>query len=178
MSVKQYISRLIEALFGKEHSLDDSTSGDAGLKARIAALELDLKERDQRIAEMQKEYANLQAAKERSTSGAGQDVLEKLFKRVVGTLSSIDVLTALEKKGKNVAIADLINLIESIKKEFNRAGLETIGNVGEESLFDTKMFQRMSGGSVHANTPVIVQAPGYRMGEKILLKAMVSAKEG
>jgi molecular chaperone GrpE (heat shock protein) len=33
----------------------------------------------------------------------------------------------------------------------------------------------MSGGAVHAGTAVTVQLPGYRLGEKILLKAMVTA---
>jgi molecular chaperone GrpE (heat shock protein) len=35
----------------------------------------------------------------------------------------------------------------------------------------------MSGGAVHAGSPVTVQLPGYRMGERVLMKAMVSAVE-
>jgi hypothetical protein len=35
----------------------------------------------------------------------------------------------------------------------------------------------MSGGTVHLGTPIIVRLPGYRMGEKVLMKAMVTTKE-
>lgn len=146
-------------------------------QARIAALEMELAERDQQIDRMRSEYAALQADKERASAGAGQEQLEKLFKNLAGSLGNLAVLTAMAEAGREIEVADLIQLVKALEKELTRAGLEPLGKVGEKTLFDVACHQRMSGGAVRAGTPVTVQIPGYRMGEKILTKAMVSAGE-
>jgi molecular chaperone GrpE (heat shock protein) len=149
----------------------------AQLLARVASLEMELRERDRRIEQMRAEYATLQAAKARAGAEAGQDQLEKLFKRLAGTLGNLNVLTAMAEAGREVDTGDLIQLIKGLEKEFGRAGLEPIGAVGEKTLFAVASHQRMSGGAVHDSVPVIVQVPGYRLGAKILIKALVSARE-
>jgi molecular chaperone GrpE (heat shock protein) len=146
-------------------------------RARIASLEMDLVERDKRIDEMQSEYAALQAAKERASVGAGQDQLERLFKKLAGPLANLSVLTAMAEMGREVEVGDLVQLIKGLEKELARAGLEPMGKVGEKTVFDVTCHQRMSGGAVREAVPVTVQIPGYRVGEKILIKAMVSAGE-
>ena len=90
-------------------------------------------------------------------------------------MANLATLTAAAEAGQEVEAGDLIHLLRSLEKELHRAGLESIGRVGEQAGFDVACHQRMSGGAVHAGTPVTVQLPGYRLGEKILLKAMVSA---
>ncbi len=177
MSVKRYFARLVSALLGRETLIAGVEGSNASVQARIALLEMDIKERDKRITEMQKEYANLQVAQEKATAGAGREEIKNLCKRLVGTLSNLDVLVSLEKSGREVAVKDLIELILSLEKELGRIGLEKIGTVGMETGFDPVFYQRMSGGSVRAGIPVVVRIPGYRMGEKILLKAMVTAQE-
>ncbi len=137
---------------------------------------MELKERDQRIEQMRAEYAALQAARERAGAEAGQDQLEKLFKRLAATLGNLNVLTAMAEAGREVEAGDLIQLIRGLEKELLRAGLEPIGTVGEKTLFAVASHQRMSGGAVRDGVPVTVQIPGYRMGEKILSKALVSAR--
>jgi len=149
----------------------------AQLLARVASLEMDLIEQDQRIEQMRAEYAALQAARERAGAEAGQDQLERLFKRLAGTLGNLNVLTAMAEAGREVDAGDLIQLIKGLEKELGRAGLEPIGQVGEKTLFAVASHQRMSGGAVHDGVPVIVQIPGYRLVEKILIKALVSARE-
>jgi len=148
----------------------------ARLLARVASLEMDLVERDQRIEQMRAEYATLQAARERAGAEAGQDQLEKLFKTLAGTLGNLNVLTAMAEAGREVEAGDLIQLIKGLEKELHRAGLEPIGQVGEKTLFAVASHQRMSGGAVHEGVPVVVQIPGYRLGEKVLSKALVSAR--
>ncbi len=46
--------------------------------------------------------------------------------------------------------------------------------MGEEAPFDTRVHQRMSGADVLDGQPVAVRFVGYRLGETILVKAMVS----
>ena len=149
----------------------------AQVRAQAAALQLDLAERDRQMAEMRAEYGTLHAAKQWAAADAGQDQLERLFKKLAGPLANLAVLTAAVEAGQEVEARDLVQLLKSVERELHRAGLEPIGRVGQRAQFDVASHQRMSGGAVHAGTPVTVQLPGYRSGEKILLKAMVSAGE-
>lgn len=151
---------------------------EAGWLARVASLEMDLRERDERIRKMQAEYGHLEAVRQRAESDAGADALARLFKRLAGPLSNLATLEALARSGRPVQAGDLLSLFEGIVKELRRAGLEQIGNVGEEAGFDTATHQRMSGGTVHQGAPIVVEIPGYRLGEMVLLKAMVRSKEG
>jgi len=127
---------------------------------------------------MRQEYAALQSAKERAATDTGHDTLERLFKKLAGPMSNLATLAELSEAGKEVPAADLIALVRSIEKELARCGMERVGRPGADAPFDTALHQRMSGGAVHAGTPVTVRVPGYRMGDRILLKAMVSAREG
>ncbi len=149
----------------------------AELRAQVASLEMDLAERDRQIVEMRSEYGTLEVAKERVAVDAGQEQLENLFRRLAGTLANLAALRTMAEGGQEVEAGDLLSLIRSLEKELHRAGLERIGEVGERTLFDVACHQRMSGGAVHAGKPVTVELPGYCMGDRVLMKAMVSAGE-
>jgi molecular chaperone GrpE (heat shock protein) len=153
-----------------------TAEAEAELRAQLASLRMDVEERDQRIEAMQREYAALQVAKEKAAGDGGQEQLERLFKKLAGPLSNLAALADLGKAGREVAAADLLGLFQSLEKELAHAGLTRVGTVGEATSFDTALHQRMSGGTVHAGTQVVVRVPGYRQGEKILLKAMVSTR--
>ena len=181
-----YGRRLFAALLGREvRPAAGDVSPDApadeqiaGLRALVATPELDLRERDRQIEEMRSEYATLEAARDRAAAGAGRGELEKLFKRMAGPLANLAALTAMADAGQQVLVEDLVSLIRGLQKELARTGLETIGTVGEQVPFEVGCHQRMSGGAVSAGTPVTVQLPGFRLGEKVLFKAMVSADRG
>jgi len=145
--------------------------------ARIAVLEMDLRERDERIAAMRKEYATLETAGQRTAAGAGADQLEQLFKKLAAPLSNLTALAAMSDAGREVTVADLLRLVRSVEKQLANAGLETIGEVGASVPFDLALHQRMSGGSVGPGATVVIETPAYRFRDKVLLKAMVTAKE-
>ncbi len=149
----------------------------AEAQARVATLEMDLRERDEQIERLRREYEALRAERDRAFGQAGQSEMEKLFRRLCGPLSNLDALATLAEAGKDVQARDMAGLVRSLEKELARAGLEPVGRVGETGRFDVRFHQRMSGGTVHDGTPVTVRLPGYRLGEKVLQKAMVSAKE-
>jgi len=79
--------------------------------------------------------------------------------------------------GREVAAADLFSLLRTMEKHLKAAGLEAVGEVGAAVPFDVALHQRMSGGTVRAGASVVVRTPAYRFGGKVLLKAMVTAKE-
>ncbi len=149
----------------------------AEVRARAATLEMDLRERDERIEKLRVEYETLRAERDRAVGRAAQDEVEKLLKKLAGPLSNLVALATLAEAGKDVQAKDLASLVRGVEKELLRAGLEPVGKVGEETRFDVAVHQRMSGGAVREGTPVTIQLPGYRLGDKVLLKAMVSARE-
>ena len=176
-----YFARLLAALCGRDLPTCGAAPATATdeqvleLQATVAGLELDLQERDSQIEQLKEEYAAMEVAKQRVAADAGQGQLEQLFKKLAGPLANLAALAEMSDAGQQVEAADLLSLIRSLEKTLRRAGLESIGRVGETSAFDVACHQRMSGGAVHAGTTVTVQLPGYRLGEKILLKAMVTA---
>lgn len=176
-----YFLRLWAALWGREvkEPTATATAGEepAEMEARVATLKMDRKERDERIEQMRAEYAALEVAKERAAADAGQGEVEKLLKRLGGPLATLAGLTSMAEAGEQVEVADLVQLIRDLEKVLGQVGMERIGTVGERAGFDVAGHQRMSGGGVKPGTPVTVRLPGYRFGEKVLIKAMVSAEE-
>lgn len=175
-----YWRRLWDAFVGRDVQPIEVSPPDeetVQLRARVASLEMDLAERDRRISEMRSEYAALEEAKGRAASTAGDERLDRLFRKMAGPLANLAALAAAAEAGEEVEVGDLLSLIRSLEKELGRAGLERIGHVGEQTQFDVACHQRMSGGAVEAGTLVTVHLPGYRAGDKVLAKAMVSAVE-
>lgn len=175
----RYFYRLFSALAGQDYPAPagDSSAGDAQLRSRIASLEMDLREREQRIQTMQKEYELLDGDKQRAISDSSQQQLEKLLKKLTGPLSNAAMLSTAVQGGQQVDVKDLIVLFNDIEKELARFGLQKMGVPGEHTTFDTAIHQRLSGSSVSAGTPVTVRIPGYRLNDRILLKVMVTTRE-
>jgi len=170
-----YFTRIWQALLGREAPAPPGA--DPELRARLASLQMDLRERDQRIAAMQKEYATLEAGGKRTAAAAGQDQLLALFTKLAPPLSNLAALAALAQAGKDVTVVDMAALLASLDQRLKAAGLEQIGSTGETAAFDVALHQRMSGGTVSPGSAVMVRTPGYRFGGKVLLKAMVTAQE-
>ncbi|NLN91953.1 MAG: nucleotide exchange factor GrpE [Candidatus Hydrogenedens sp.] len=174
MKKKGHWWRWWAALFGREA---EAPEDEAGHRARIAELEMDLRERDDRITAMQAEYAQLEISKGKAKETAGQNELEGLFKRLAGPLSNLATLVELARKGQTAEAADFVQLFDTLERELARKGLERVGATGDAADFDIALHQRMSGSTVRTGTPVVVQMPGYRMGAKVLLKAMVTTAD-
>jgi molecular chaperone GrpE (heat shock protein) len=174
-----YFRELLNALSGRAQPAARPVAmvAPAEAQARVAALEMDLRERDERIVAMQKEYGALDIDRQTAAAGAGEDQLRQLFKRLAAPLSNFAALAALTESGQSVEAQDLATLFRGIEKQLKAAGLEPLGTVGETVSFDVAVHQRMSGASVSIGTPVTIRTPGYRFAGQVLLKAMVTSKE-
>jgi len=174
-----YFSELMNALTGRARpeAQPATVVAPTEAQARAAALEMDLRERDERIAAMQKEYGALDIEWLRAAAGAGEGQLRHLFKKLAAPLSNFAALAALTESGQAVEANDLAMLFRGIEKQLRAAGLESLGAVGETVSFDIAVHQRMSGASVSMGTPVTIRTPGYRFAGQVLLKAMVTSKE-
>lgn len=173
-----FFHRMFPSLFGKEPAAQPVAGRtEATLRARIAALELDLRERDERIAVMEREYSTLSEAMDRQSASAGQAQLEKTFKGLSGNLSTLTALIDLADSGQAVNLRNVVDLFRVIERDFAAAGMERIGKAGEVRAFDSAIHSPMSGGSISAGTAVAIRVPGYRMEGKVLLKALVRPLE-
>ena len=152
-------------------------AGESELRSRIATLEMDVQQRDEQIAAMKREYASVETARDRAAAAGGQEQSEKLLRKLCGPLSNLATLGAAVKAGKDVSAGDMADLVGDMQKALAGAGLQMIGEPGQATTFDTAAHQRMSGGGVHPGSAVVVRIPGFKLGDKVLQKAMVSGKE-
>jgi molecular chaperone GrpE (heat shock protein) len=168
-----YLARLCAALLGRETTAAPASPLSAPLKS---ALELDLRERDERIAAMQREYAQLLQEKERAATEAGGEQMERLFKKLCGPLATLSTLAHAARADQPVEAREIADLVVSVEKALHAFGLEPIGEPGAEMPFEVALHQRMSGGAPHGGEHVRVRLPGFRLGQKVLQKAMVTGK--
>ncbi len=173
---RPYLARLVAAILGRD-TMAGLPTDVVELRSRVATLEMDRTERDQRIAKMKQEYEQVQLARERATENAGSEELEQFFTKAAAPLSNLAALAAAAKEGHAVEVNDVLQLAGSLAKVFARAGLEQIGAPGEQASYNANLHQRMSGGSVASGKAVKLCVPGYRLGNKVLLKAMVTSRE-
>ena len=83
-------------------------------------------------------------------------------------------MQSLADSGKTPRVEDVLKLAGMLERMLTESGLTRIGAVGEEIAFDTRLHQCMSGDDIEDSERIRVRFVGYRHGENILLKAMVS----
>ena len=152
--------------------------GGAGDYARVATLEMDVKERDERIERLQREFALERRRAETASSGAVDAGIEELARKAAGLFANLRAMCARHERGDEVRAGDVLKVAARIETLFAERGLEPLGEVDAEVPFDSRLHQRMSGGDVSDGDPVRVRFVGYRFSGKIVAKAMVSRTEG
>ena len=155
-------------------ALGGAPADPADPRARIAALELDLREREAELQRVREEYERLGVQAKRDRAESVAEGVGQLAKRLAPLFSQLATLQALSAGGREVRAQDVLKLFGKVEAVLAEAGLMRIGRVGEQTPFDTRLHQRMSGTGVQDADPVIVRFVGYRLGETILTKAMVS----
>ncbi len=146
------------------------------LRNRLAARELDLRERDAELARVREEYDRLRVQAEHDRAGAASAGFDALARRLAPLLSQLATMQALAESERPLRAEDVLRLFAKVEHLLAEAGLARIGAVGEQAAFDTRVHQRMSGADVRDGDPVTLRFVGYRLGETILLKAMVSRR--
>lgn len=145
-------------------------------QTRVAALEMDLRERDREIRRLRQEYGlqRQQAERQRTTAAAGS--LEALARELASPLSQLATMQSLAEKGRELRAGDVLKLFGKVEQALNAVGLTRIGAVGAAARFESRLHRTMGGGDPSEGELVTVRFVGYQLGETILLKAMVSRK--
>ena len=146
-------------------------------EATIAALRLDLDERDHRIAALLKEADEARDASRGDAESVATERMNKLLRRLAPLLAQADAMRHFATEGKPLHAEDAFMLMAKIEKSLAEEGVERIGEAGADAAFDQSLHQRLSGGDVRQGDPVRVRFVGFRQSGKILSKALVSRKE-
>jgi len=134
-------------------------------------------ERDSRIAGLLKESDAQRRAARGDAEATAADRMNKLLRRLAPLLAQGDAMKHFESAGKPLRAEDAFALVAKIEKALAEEGVERIGAAGEETAFDSRFHQRLSGGSVKDGDRVHVRFVGFRQGDRVLNKALVSRKE-
>ncbi len=144
------------------------------LRNRVASLELDLRQKEDEIGALREEYERLRQRGERERGSAASAGFDALARRLAPLLSQLATMESLAGGGRAPRLEDAFKLFDMLERVLAEDGLVRIGAVGEEIAFDARWHQRMGGGEVDDGDMIRVRFVGYRMGENVLLKAMVS----
>jgi len=175
MSLTSRLKSALAALVGDAQPAPSPEPGSP--EATIAALRLDLDERDRRIEALLKEAEAARGAAPAEAESAAADRMHKLLRRLAPLMAQADAMRQFEAEGKPLRAEDAFALMGKIEKALAEEGVERIGEAGAEVAFDQSLHQRLSGGDVRAGDPVRVRFVGFRKGKAILNKALVSRKE-
>ncbi len=149
----------------------------AELEAVLARLRIDLEQARSEIERLRAEYIRREQKAAGEAEAAAREALLRLARRVGPLLSQFATMRALAAEGREVRREDLLVMADKLERAFADAGVAAVGAVGEETAFNPKLHQRMSGGDVTDGDPVRVRFVGYACGDTIVTKAMVSRKE-
>ena len=145
------------------------------LRNRVASLELDLRQKDDEIAALREEYERLREQGGRERERAASAGFDALARQLAPLLSQLATMQALAGGERAPRLEDVFKLFEMLERVLAGHGLARIGEVGDETAFDARWHQRIGGAEVDDGDPIRVRFVGYRMGENVLLKAMVSS---
>jgi hypothetical protein len=154
-----------------------ATPSSAPPSTRIAELAMDVAERDQRIAALVEEAAAQREAALNEAKTAADDRMHHLLRRLSPLIAQGDAMRNFHTTGQAVRVEDALTLLEKIEQAAIDEGLVRIGTVGEETIFDSRWHQRLSGGDVRGGDQVVVRFAGFRQAERVVAKALVSRKE-
>lgn len=145
---------------------------------RLANTKADLKECEERVERLQKEYALERERSDHAAGNAAEKEFADFVRKTASSLVNLDTMKARAARGEEVRVQDMIKVADTFVRLLQERGLEPIATVDDEVPFDTSQHQRMSGSAPTEGDPVRVRFVGYRFHGKIIAKAMVTQKEG
>ena len=175
MKLSERLKNAMAALAGKLAPAPPPEPGTPA--ARIVELEMQLAGRDERIAALLKESEAQRGAARGDAEAVAADRMNKLLRRLAPLLAQADAMKHFEAAGKPLRAEDAFALVAKIEKALAEEGVLRIGEAGEETGFNARLHQRLSGGDVKEGDRVHVRFVGFRQGDRVLNKALVTRKE-
>jgi len=143
-------------------------------RAQLAAVELDLRERDAELDRLRAEYDRLARASERARAEATEAGVAALAGRLARPLSQLATMQALCEAGREVRVGDVLKLAKGVEAALLENGVRRVGGLGEQVAFDPRLHQPLTQVELQPGLAVRIRFHGYRLGETVLLRAQVS----
>ena len=146
-------------------------------RARLAAAEIDLRERDAEVAGLRAEYERLSGEYECALAEARGAGMQALAGQLAQPFAQLASMQALAERGREVSVADVLKLVARAEAVLLEAGMTRLGVVGERAVFDPHLHRPLADGEIAPGTAVTIRFLGYRLGETVLLRALVSPSD-
>lgn len=153
---------------GRLDAVEALAQAEAEHRGAVAVL---VEEHRELVNELRRGYGVLEAELETRVAHALEDQKRALYGLLEPLLTQLPMVRRAVAQGQPVEAADVLALMGPLDEALRQWGITPIGAVGEETPFDPAQHQ----GAFEPGTPVTVKTIGYKLDEKILRKARVSA---
>jgi molecular chaperone GrpE (heat shock protein) len=143
----------------------------------LAALQAALLDKDERIAALQASCRDLEAASSAAAQSARESAALSLAEALAGPLSQLATLRSLAARGTTPQVSDVLRLTESLQRALGEAGVEPVGEAGEEVAYDPSLHRPAGSAAFHEGEIVIIAFIGFRLGQRVVRPALVTRKE-
>ena len=151
----------------------------ARARGHVGALEARLQELGEahaaEVAGLRRAYDALERDAAIRAAQAIDDQRLKLYQALEPLLTQLPLVRHAVASGREVQATDLLDLLGPLDEALGLLGLVAIGQVGDEAPFDPARHQAVGGPPPEAGAAVTVKHPGYRLDDRILRRARVSA---
>lgn len=151
----------------------------AVIDSRLRALELEISERDQKIAVLTAEIDRLHRQQEQMAQSQLNSTLESLFQDAASAVTQLHTQAyLLEEQNKPLQAQDILAVAHRIVRALEQHGLGLIHQVGEQTAFDPNRHTPLNNQAVYTpGQTVTVRFVGIEHQGKILRKAGVEKVE-
>ena len=181
MNLLRRISNVFAALRGdavdRVSDRDEFIDRGSGCPSRLAHLEMDIADRDDRIAALLHEIEEREARAHSDADIVASSRLRNLLGQLAPILAQADAMRRAHDTGNEIRVADALALMGRIEKVLAAEGVARIGITGATTAFDPQVHQPLGDASLRPGDIVRIRFIGFRYLEHILAKAFVGPKE-
>jgi len=153
---------------------------DSDSRSEIKSLQLEIEDRDSRIANLKKDLERLRGGQERATAETVGSQFETFFAEAAAPICQLLTQSYLvEEENKPVQTRDVLRLVKRLVRVFEDAGLQVRDRVGDDLQFDPNFHESLSAEhSLTAGDQVRVRLAGLSYSGRVIRKAGVEPAKG
>jgi len=165
------VDKIKQWLSGSAPAVADSDV--LALRSRIAGLELELREQQDKNAALRREAAERDARAGHDAEQRFRDQLVELGTGLAGPLTQVLALEAMVRAGSDIPAPSIVRVALQLLPPLARHGLHPLGTAGQPEPYDPAQHQFAGGSTAAPGSPVLVDQPGFALDNQVLRRAVV-----
>jgi len=166
MSAKKgFIQRVVALLKG--------TNG--GDSPTLAALRLELDECKREVGRLKKEYVLQREQARGQGERMAAEALEGIVQEFASPLATLAAMEVRHREYGDLQTSDVLQVAASLQAILAQRGMEQIGQVGEEQLYDPVLHQVLDASHPEPGQPVRIRFAGFRFKGRLVARAQVGS---